>query len=111
MTAITRPSDGGGIVGAVTAYRLSEAGVLTLPIDAEEPGRGTSASSLAWLDSARKHRRAYHDPSMAAILATRRSRRRSGIPSPKGGSMSRHCPTAAGLESAAGALAASASGD
>ena len=58
---------GGGIVGAATAYRLTEAGVPTCLIDAGEPGRGTSASSFAWLNSAHKHPRAYHDLNVAGM--------------------------------------------
>jgi glycine/D-amino acid oxidase-like deaminating enzyme len=58
---------GGGIVGAATAYRLTEAGVPTILLDAGEPGRGTSASSFAWLNSAHKHPRAYHDLNVAGM--------------------------------------------
>ncbi len=58
---------GGGIVGAATAYRLTEAGVPTVLLDAGEPGRGTSASSFAWLNSAHKHPRAYHDLNVAGM--------------------------------------------
>jgi len=58
---------GGGIVGTATAYRLTEAGVPTVLLDAGEPGRGTSASSFAWLNSAHKHPRAYHDLNVAGM--------------------------------------------
>jgi glycine/D-amino acid oxidase-like deaminating enzyme len=58
---------GGGIVGVATAYRLTEAGVPTTLLDADEPGRGTSASSFAWLNSARKGPRAYHDLNVAGM--------------------------------------------
>ena len=58
---------GGGIVGAATAYRLTEASVPTCLIDAGEPGRGTSASSFAWINSAHKHPRAYHDLNVAGM--------------------------------------------
>ena len=57
----------GGIVGGATAYRLTEAGVPTCLIDAGEPGRGTSASSFAWLNSAHKHPRAYRDLNVAGV--------------------------------------------
>lgn len=58
---------GGGIVGVATAYRLSAAGVPTCLIDAGEPGRGTSASSFAWLNSAHKGPRSYHDLNVAGM--------------------------------------------
>ena len=58
---------GGGLVGAATAYRLSAAGARVTLLDAGEPGRGTSASSFAWLNSARKEPRAYHDLNVAGI--------------------------------------------
>ena len=45
---------GGGMVGAAVAYRLTERGVRPTLVDAGEPGRGTSASSFAWLNSASK---------------------------------------------------------
>lgn len=58
---------GGGIVGAATTYRLALAGARVTLIDAGEPGRGTSASSFAWLNSAHKRPRAYHDLNVAGM--------------------------------------------
>ena len=58
---------GGGIVGAATAYRLTLAGARVTLLDAGEPGRGTSASSFAWLNSAHKPPRPYHDLNMAGM--------------------------------------------
>lgn len=60
---------GGGLVGAAAADRLSAAGARVTLIDAGEVGRGTSASSFAWLNSARKEPRAYHDLNVAGIAA------------------------------------------
>ena len=58
---------GGGIVGAATAYRLTLAGARVTLLDTGAPGRGTSASSFAWLNSAHKPPRAYHDLNMAGM--------------------------------------------
>src|SRR6476469_4513179 len=58
---------GGGIIGAATAYRLTLAGARVTLLDAAEPGRGTSASSFAWLNSAHKPPRPYHDLNMAGM--------------------------------------------
>jgi glycine/D-amino acid oxidase-like deaminating enzyme len=58
---------GGGIIGAATAYRLTLAGARVTLIDAGEPGRGTSASSFAWLNSSHKRPRAYHDLNVAGM--------------------------------------------
>jgi glycine/D-amino acid oxidase-like deaminating enzyme len=42
---------GAGSVGAHVAYRLQQQGAEVVLIEAAEPGRGTSASSIAWLSS------------------------------------------------------------
>ena len=63
---------GGGLVGAATAYRLAASGRRVTLIDAGEPGRGTSSSSFAWLNSAHKEPRNYLV--MAATLAEIKSR-------------------------------------
>lgn len=60
---------GGGILGAATADRLAGAGARVTLIEAGEPGRGTSASSFAWLNSSRKEPRAYHDLNVSGIGA------------------------------------------
>jgi glycine/D-amino acid oxidase-like deaminating enzyme len=57
---------GAGIVGAALADRLSRAGALVTLIDAHEPGRGTSASSLGWLNANRQPR-PYFDLRVAAL--------------------------------------------
>src|SRR3712207_9069278 len=60
---------GGGIIGAATTDRLAAAGARVTLIDAGEPGRGTSSSSFAWLNSSRKEPRAYHDLNVLGIAA------------------------------------------
>jgi glycine/D-amino acid oxidase-like deaminating enzyme len=58
---------GGGIIGAATADRLAAAGARVTLLDAGEPGRGTSSSSFAWLNSSRKEPRGYHDLNVSGI--------------------------------------------
>ena len=60
---------GGGMLGAAVTYRLAERGLRTTLVDAGEPGRGTSASSFAWLNSASKEPRPYHDQAAQPIVA------------------------------------------
>jgi glycine/D-amino acid oxidase-like deaminating enzyme len=60
---------GGGIIGAAAADRLAATGARVTLIDAGEPGRGTSSSSFAWLNSSRKEPRAYHELNVAGIGA------------------------------------------
>lgn len=58
---------GAGVVGAAVTYRLAQGGARVTLVDAGEPGRGTSASSFAWLNSHNKEPRHYHDLNVAGI--------------------------------------------
>jgi glycine/D-amino acid oxidase-like deaminating enzyme len=60
---------GGGIVGACVADALAEAGARVTVLDAGWPGRGTSAASLAWVNSANKLPEAYHRLNAAGMPA------------------------------------------
>ncbi len=64
---------GSGIIGAALAARLadSDAGVSVTVVEADQPGRGTSGSSLAWINANGKPPRAYHDLNVAGIRAWR----------------------------------------
>lgn len=63
---------GAGIIGAATADQLCRAGARTTLIDAQEPGRGASGTSLAWLNSNNKPPRDYHVLSVRGIEEWRR---------------------------------------
>jgi glycine/D-amino acid oxidase-like deaminating enzyme len=58
---------GGGMVGAALTYRLAQAGVRVTLVDAGVPGGGTSRSSFAWINSADKPPRVYHDLNCAGM--------------------------------------------
>lgn len=58
---------GAGIIGAATAHRLCRAGARVTLLDARQPGHGASGTSLAWLNSANKQPRHYHDLSVRGI--------------------------------------------
>ena len=60
---------GAGIVGASVAARLASAGVQVTLLDQDQPGRGTSKWSFAWLNSNDKAPRSYHDLNHAGIRA------------------------------------------
>ncbi len=60
---------GGGIIGACAADALAEAGARVTVLVAGWPGRGTSAASLAWVNSANKTPEAYHRLNAAGIPA------------------------------------------
>ncbi len=60
---------GAGILGASVAARLATAGLRVTLLDGDQPGRGTSRWSLAWLNSNDKAPRAYHDLNHAGIKA------------------------------------------
>jgi len=60
---------GAGILGAAVAARLAAAGARVTLLDQDEPGRGTSRWSFAWLNSNDKSPRAYHDLNHAGIRA------------------------------------------
>jgi glycine/D-amino acid oxidase-like deaminating enzyme len=62
---------GAGIIGAALAARLAERGAVVTIVDTDQPGRGTSASSLAWVNANDKPPRAYHDLNVAGIHAWR----------------------------------------
>ncbi len=50
---------GAGIVGASIAYRLATGGAAVHVVDRSEPGRGTTATSFAWLNANKKTPRPY----------------------------------------------------
>jgi glycine/D-amino acid oxidase-like deaminating enzyme len=62
---------GAGIIGAALAARLADSGAAVTVVEAEQPGSGTSGSSLAWVNSNGKPPRAYHDLNAAGIRAWR----------------------------------------
>jgi glycine/D-amino acid oxidase-like deaminating enzyme len=51
---------GAGIIGACVAHELTERGATVTVLAADAPARGTSAASLAWVNSANKSPEAYH---------------------------------------------------
>ncbi len=63
---------GAGIVGAAVALALARRGAAVTVVDGAEPGTGTSATSLAWLNANAKLPRGYHALSTAAMEAWRR---------------------------------------
>jgi D-hydroxyproline dehydrogenase subunit beta len=60
---------GAGVMGAAVADALASAGVTVTLLDRDQPGRGTSRWSLAWLNSNDKSPRPYHDLNAAGIQA------------------------------------------
>lgn len=62
---------GAGAVGAVTAYRLAQAGAEVAIVERRYPGGGTSGNSFAWLNSFRKFPRHYHQLNVRSIRAYR----------------------------------------
>jgi glycine/D-amino acid oxidase-like deaminating enzyme len=62
---------GAGIVGSALAARLSELGGTVTVVEANQPGQGTSRSSLAWVNANDKPPRAYHDLNVAGLHAWR----------------------------------------
>jgi glycine/D-amino acid oxidase-like deaminating enzyme len=58
---------GAGIIGASIAYRLAEGGAAVTVVERGEPGRGTTASSFAWLNANQKTPRAYFDLNVAGM--------------------------------------------
>lgn len=62
---------GAGIVGAALAARLAEQDAEVTVVEADQPGRGTSGSSLAWVNANDKPPRAYHDLNVAGMWAWR----------------------------------------
>jgi glycine/D-amino acid oxidase-like deaminating enzyme len=60
---------GAGILGASVAARLAAAGQRVTLLDQDQPGRGTSRWSFAWINSNDKGPRPYHDLNHAGIAA------------------------------------------
>jgi D-hydroxyproline dehydrogenase subunit beta len=60
---------GAGVLGASVAARLAAAGTLVTLLDQDEPGRGTSRWSFAWVNSNDKGPKPYHDLNQAGIRA------------------------------------------
>jgi D-hydroxyproline dehydrogenase subunit beta len=60
---------GAGLLGAAVAARLAEAGMRVTLLEADQPGRGTSRWSFAWVNSNDKGPKAYHDLNQAGIRA------------------------------------------
>jgi D-hydroxyproline dehydrogenase subunit beta len=60
---------GAGVLGASIAARLAAAGLSVTLLDQDEPGRGTSRWSFAWVNSNDKRPRPYHDLNHAGLRA------------------------------------------
>ncbi len=60
---------GAGVLGAAVAARLASAGTQVTLLDRDQPGRGASRWSFAWLNSNDKAPRPYHDLNHAGIRA------------------------------------------
>jgi glycine/D-amino acid oxidase-like deaminating enzyme len=60
---------GCGLVGAALARELQLRGAQVVVYEADGPGRGTSATTFAWVNSFDKEPRAYHDLNAAGIRA------------------------------------------
>jgi D-hydroxyproline dehydrogenase subunit beta len=60
---------GAGLLGAAVAARLARAGMHVTLLEADQPGRGTSRWSFAWVNSNDKGPKAYHDLNHAGIRA------------------------------------------
>jgi glycine/D-amino acid oxidase-like deaminating enzyme len=60
---------GAGVLGASVAARLAAAGMQVTLLDQDQPGRGTSRWSFAWVNSNDKEPRPYHDLNHAGIQA------------------------------------------
>jgi len=60
---------GCGLVGAATARELARRGARVVIYEACAPGRGTSGTTFAWVNSYDKRPRAYHDLNVAGIRA------------------------------------------
>jgi|HubBroStandDraft_1064217.scaffolds.fasta_scaffold03644_7 glycine/D-amino acid oxidase-like deaminating enzyme len=60
---------GAGLLGAAVAARLARAGMHVTLLEADQPGRGTSCWSFAWVNSNDKGPKAYHDLNHAGIRA------------------------------------------
>jgi glycine/D-amino acid oxidase-like deaminating enzyme len=60
---------GAGVLGASIAARLAAAGTSVTLLDQDEPGRGTSRWSFAWVNSNDKGPKPYHDLNHAGLRA------------------------------------------
>ncbi len=60
---------GAGVLGASVAARLAGAGMRVTLLEADQPGRGTSRWSFAWVNSNDKGPRPYHELNDAGIRA------------------------------------------
>ena len=60
---------GAGVLGAALAARLAAGGAQVRLVDRAEPGTGTTAGSMAWLNSSRKLPYAYHQLNHAGMRA------------------------------------------
>jgi len=60
---------GAGVLGAAVAAGLAGAGMRVTLLDADQPGRGTSRWSFAWVNSNDKGPRPYHDLNRAGLRA------------------------------------------
>jgi D-hydroxyproline dehydrogenase subunit beta len=60
---------GAGVLGASVAARLAEAGMRVTLLEADQPGRGTSRWSFAWVNSNDKGPRPYHELNHAGLRA------------------------------------------
>jgi glycine/D-amino acid oxidase-like deaminating enzyme len=60
---------GAGVLGASVAARLAGAGMRVTLLEADQPGRGTSRWSFAWVNSNDKGPRPYHDLNHAGLRA------------------------------------------
>jgi glycine/D-amino acid oxidase-like deaminating enzyme len=60
---------GAGVLGASIAARLAAAGMSVTLLDQDEPGRGTSRWSFAWVNSNDKGPKPYHDLNYAGLRA------------------------------------------
>ena len=60
---------GAGVLGAAVAARLAGTGMHVTLLDQDQPGRGTSQWSFAWVNSNDKGPRLYHELNQAGIRA------------------------------------------
>lgn len=60
---------GCGLIGAAVARELALRDVQVVIYEAGDPGRGTSGTTFAWVNSYNKQPRAYHDLNVAGIKA------------------------------------------
>jgi D-hydroxyproline dehydrogenase subunit beta len=60
---------GAGMLGVCVAARLAEAGAAVTLLEQDQPGRGATWSSFAWLNANDKAPRAYHDLNHAGMRA------------------------------------------